>query len=340
MTINVDNTKTVTINGAVSGTGKLLKTGKGTLALGSDNTFGALQINDGTVAASKDSNLGDPNLTIQLRENGRLRATDTFTMTRPITVLGIDTEGIEVDAGKKLTINKGITGNGKLFKYGTGTLICDKNSTSSVSVGFVMSGKLQIDGQFTTGEGLFNQSGALVGGKGRVRGKFNNRGRVNPGGDPGTMTFEDDVELEAGSFTEIDINSAIGLPGETDGWGLMHVEGVLNLLGPSVLELVSYDSLGNPGPMSPALFNPFESYSWEFARADGGILGFSPGLITVDSVGFLNAVPAGSQFSVAMREDRLILDYSPVPEPAGFLLAAIALGALLPRARISRAASN
>lgn len=147
---NSSSSGTLTINGSGSTTynGFLFDGGQGTLALtlagtntgnlalGGTNTYsGGTTLSGGTLAISKDSNLGAPAGTL-IFDGGNL-ATNSITTARPITVNA--TGGtIDIAAGKVMTINSGTLNwnGGTLNTIDTGTIsFATTGATVSVTPG-------------------------------------------------------------------------------------------------------------------------------------------------------------------------------------------------------------
>ncbi|MRI55256.1 autotransporter domain-containing protein [Methylobacterium sp. DB1607] len=106
---------------AISGNGGLTKTGAGQLTLLADNTYtGGTTIQGGTVAVSRDPNLGQAFGAVSIGDNAVLAATASFATPRPIALTG--RAGIAVDADATLTATNIVSGSGGLSKLGPGTL--------------------------------------------------------------------------------------------------------------------------------------------------------------------------------------------------------------------------
>ncbi len=136
--ISVSNTSgTYAFTGGAIGGGELLKTGAGTLVLGSasnggnSNTFSALQINGGIVEAFSDGAMGDPNAGTIGINGGTLQFGAAFTTSanRSIQVSGtggsIDTNGNNVNFAGVLALDAAFS------KKGTGQLVL----SNSVALG-------------------------------------------------------------------------------------------------------------------------------------------------------------------------------------------------------------
>jgi autotransporter-associated beta strand protein len=317
------------VTGKISG-GELIKSGPGFLTLtNTKNEQTQTTINGGSVAVAKDGVLGPSTAPLVIRNGAAIEVIDSFSTSRKIMVATAKGGVIHVNKGETFTVDSGINGTISRFdKSGAGTLVLDKGSTSSVGRDVrVLDGILQIDGTLKTGSGLLNEKGTEVAGSGEVQGNFDNKGKVKPGGDPGTLTVTGDVVMEPDSHFGFNINSAKGSPGGVLGWGLLSVGGQLNLLGTTTIDLQTFDLSGNPGPLDPSQFDPHTPYSWEFASAQGGIVGFDPSHWLIDESGFLNSHP-GEAFSVTQMGNGLFLQLSTVPEPSPPALAAVALAGL------------
>ncbi|EKU28163.1 outer membrane autotransporter barrel domain-containing protein 9 [Alcaligenes sp. HPC1271] len=117
-TIAVNANTSLSLNGAITGTGSLEKTGTGTVVLAGTNTYeGGTTLHEGRVVVSQDSNLGSGALNFQ---GGTLATTDSFDSTRQIT---LNQAGhLDVAANTVLGLSGQISGSGNLIKEGEGTL--------------------------------------------------------------------------------------------------------------------------------------------------------------------------------------------------------------------------
>ena len=120
-TISVGTNDTLVIDGAISGSSPLIKSGAGILLnSGSANNTrtGALTIAEGTVKASSVEDISSSNLIIQ---EGTLLTDIDITYANPVVVENT-TSTIQVDAGT-FTLSGRVTGAGKLNKLGNGVLV-------------------------------------------------------------------------------------------------------------------------------------------------------------------------------------------------------------------------
>ncbi|MEN5278828.1 autotransporter outer membrane beta-barrel domain-containing protein [Brucella sp. TWI432] len=122
-TIQTTAAKTNTFSGTVTGTGKLTKTGDGTLVLSStaSDYTGGTQIDGGVVSVSANANLGAATGALGFN-GGTLLLTDSFDNSRAVT-LGTNGGTIQTTAAKTNTFSGTVTGTGKLTKTGDGTLV-------------------------------------------------------------------------------------------------------------------------------------------------------------------------------------------------------------------------
>lgn len=124
-TINT-GTFTDTITGVIGGTGQFNKLGTGTLVLGGDNTFtGNLHVNAGTLQISDNSNLGNPDSHLYVKD-ATLQFGDAFIMTHDLT---LDGTGATIDTKGNDNSISGVIDGGKLTKTGSGTLTLTGTNT-------------------------------------------------------------------------------------------------------------------------------------------------------------------------------------------------------------------
>jgi fibronectin-binding autotransporter adhesin len=254
---NVTRFNGVLGQGTAPAANTITKGGPGKLVLGNTaNTITKpLIVTGGTLQISDEANLGPnpPGAVVgQLTLNGgALETTTTMTIddfNRGITV-GTAGGTFNVDAGTTLSIsaNNPIAGTGgSLIKAGTGTLLLSPFNSYSGST-LISAGTLKLDtsGSISTSSSINVGSGAtfdvssvsgfslnagqLLGGSGTVVGNVNGSGSsvISPGSSPGTLTFNNDLNLAAGDTLVFDLtnNTTIG-SGVND---LLVVNGALNL---------------------------------------------------------------------------------------------------------------
>lgn len=191
-------------------------------------------------------------------------------------------------------------------------------------------GRLDVTG--VTG-GLTVAPSQIMGGLGTVAGSL----IVGPSGvlapSPGSFTVTGDVAWSpySGQVFKLADGSAAG------GWGVLEIGGSLSIsadqFGPVLLDL---ETLSATSPDTPGLatgFNPAQAYTWEFARAAGGITGFSADAFqintfpTVASAGFANEIQGGS-FSVTQTGTSLNLVFTPAGGPPTDIVINVASGSV------------
>jgi autotransporter-associated beta strand protein len=259
---NITRFNGVLAQGTAPGANTFTKGGPGKLVLG--NTANTITkpiiITGGTVQIGDEACLG-PNppgaVAAQLNLNGgALETTTTMTIddfNRGITV-GTAGGTFLVDPGTTLTIsaNNPIAGTGgSLTKAGAGTLVLssfESYSGSTLVNGGTLkldtSGSIPLSGSITVGNGATFDVSAVsgfalapaqtLGGSGTVVGNVTGSGSsiISPGNSPGTLTFNNDLNLATGDTLVFDLtnNTTIG-SGVND---LLVVNGALNLNNNSV----------------------------------------------------------------------------------------------------------
>jgi uncharacterized delta-60 repeat protein len=148
---------------------------------------------------------------------------------------------------------------------------------------------------------------------------------VKPGASPGTFTTSEEAEWEAGSIYDWEINSATGTAGADPGWDTINIGGTLTLPGtpalpvfplnePITIALKSLDLANAAGPM--ANFNNTTAYSWRIASAAGGITGFNPATIRLDTAGIANDLGGGAFTISKPNATDLMVNFIPAAQLA------------------------
>lgn len=162
--VNRDNTSELVLGGDILGGGKVVQAGSGTTVLeGTNNYSGGTQIDSGTLAISKDVNLGDPNGgvtigagTLEFRGDVDLLATRTIELTDAASTINTGTHTDRI-AGV-------VSGTGGLTKDGSGKLILTGENTyaggSTVKDGILQIGDGGTGGSITGPVGI--DSGAKL----------------------------------------------------------------------------------------------------------------------------------------------------------------------------------
>ena len=160
---------TATIDAALTGDARLVKTDLGTLVLnGANRHTGGTDINAGTVQIASDTALGAAGTAIGMN-GGTLRTTQNLAQSRAIT-LGAQGGSVEPQAGTTLTLASSIGGAGSLTKLGDGTAILTGSNSygsgASVADGvtLIKAGTLQVGNGGTSGNivGTVSNEGVLA----------------------------------------------------------------------------------------------------------------------------------------------------------------------------------
>ncbi|HEY1378783.1 MAG TPA: autotransporter-associated beta strand repeat-containing protein [Gemmataceae bacterium] len=138
-TFFVDLGQSLTVSGAVTGTGGLSNAGAGKLILtnANNNYSGGTTVTNGTIVVSADGLLGAPSGGVSLSGLATLEATATFSSARPVTIGGAGGQ-IRVDSGATVTWSGALSGTGLFNKAGPGTLVLtadDSGFTGTTQIG-------------------------------------------------------------------------------------------------------------------------------------------------------------------------------------------------------------
>jgi fibronectin-binding autotransporter adhesin len=164
-------TRTYNVSGGdltVSGTiinGSVNKTGDGTLVLnGAAGYTGSTTVQRGRVSINSDAKLGNPPAAPTeghlLLDGGTLLTTATFSLNGNRGVrIGGNGGGMRVSAGTTFTVPSVISGDGKLTKSGTGTLVLSGSNSFDGDVD-VLEGLLRVTGSLQNSVDIFVAAGA------------------------------------------------------------------------------------------------------------------------------------------------------------------------------------
>ena len=202
--IGVSNAATgLTLSGAITGTGNLVKSGSGTLTLTGANTFtGALNVHDGTLEIASINNnsangpLGNSTNPVSLGKSGTANVSTllytggTASTTKGFSMASDATAGVinVANSGTTLTVSGPITGSSGsgLTKTGIGRLSLSGSSSYNGAT-TVSAGDLNLSGGSIASSAVTVASGASLSGYGSV-GTIGGAGAINPGNSPGILT--------------------------------------------------------------------------------------------------------------------------------------------------------
>jgi autotransporter-associated beta strand protein len=321
-TLNVANGGTLDLNGALSnggGTGRIVKTGTGTLILSAANDMGGLRIGsaastmvDGGEVILENSVVGSQAQAIQ-HNFGTLRAATALTITNGIsfggrangaaTLAGSDMEfqgqsaffrgggtsgQLAVNANNTTTLSGGLgatSGGGTatgLDLGGTGTLkITGNSSTFTDTITTKDTVKLVVNS--TLGAGVNVGSGTSLGGSGSVSAlTVASGGVLSPGNSPGTLSAGD-VTWAGGAKYVWEINNFLGTEGNN--WDFLNATGTLTINATSgskfLVDIVSLLASNNTAG-GASNFDLYSNYSFAIATAAGGISYGDAGAFSAD----------------------------------------------------------
>nr|WP_245430329.1 autotransporter outer membrane beta-barrel domain-containing protein [Rhizobium tropici] len=231
---DTDNLTTLTLNGAIGGTGALTKGGAGTLALAADNSYaGGTTIAGGTLQLGNGGAVGS--ITGNIVDNGTL----AFNRNNSYNFGGL------------------ISGTGGLDQSGSGVTILTANN-SYAGTTTVQAGTLIVDGDQSAATGAtVVEAGGALGGTGTIGGNVNvlDNGALNPGNvgsTPGTLTINGNLTLAANATLNYNLGQAGVVGGPYNDLTVVHgnltLAGLLNVsetpggnFGPGIYRIISYD---------------------------------------------------------------------------------------------------
>ena len=300
------------ISGNITGSGRLIKEGAGTLELTGTNTYtGTTTVNAGTLLLASNG-AGSDYTQVQV---GTLLAKTTFGATT--TALAFDTTNGNGTYSNALTMAAGLT------KLGANTLTLNGTNTYT-GVTTVSAGTLLVNGSTSASSAVNVSSGATLGGSGTVGGSVTVNGTLSPGNSPGTLSTGAETWNPGGNYNW-QVLSANGTAGT--GYDTIAITGNLSLSGLSPsgkfnINLWSLSSIGPDVSGNATNFNNASNYTWTIASTTGGsILGFDRANFNINTGptngtgGFSNGLNGGS-FDLLVSGNNLNLTFTAVPEPS------------------------
>ncbi|WP_208277928.1 autotransporter-associated beta strand repeat-containing protein [Massilia oculi] len=280
----------VTLDGNISGAGRIVKDGEGTLVLAGDNAggrlaanrpgdgwTGGLTINSGLVKVTNSWGLGWGS--VMTFNSGTIHATVDILTGQDIN-MGRKTD-INVDAGTTTTLAGDListgAGDGCFNKTGLGTL--NVTGAARIDATCVLEGKLLANGVFASK--VMVAKGATLGGAGTLQGDVTVHGTLSPGNSPGMLSADSNITMAAGSTYKQDIggarqagmNTPIGAAGH---YSFLHVVNGKRFTIESGATLApALKNLYTPGQAGygSAQFVPELGQNFLILTADGGIDG-------------------------------------------------------------------
>jgi hypothetical protein len=323
-TLNVASGGTLDLNGVLSnggGSGRIVKTGAGTLILGAANNMGGVRIGatgttmtDGGKVVLESSSVGSQAQAIQ-HNFGTLEAATALIITNGIS-FGGRANGAATLAGSDMEFQ----GQSAFFRGGsgvTGQLAVNVNNTTTLSGGLAATGgtggtatgvtlggngTLKITGNSssftdtittadsvklvvnnTLGGGVNVSSGTVLSGSGTVTAlAVASGGVLSPGNSPGTMTASS-MTWAGGAKYIWEINDFLGSQGSN--WDFLSVSGGLTINASSgskfLIDIVSLLASTN-GAGAADNFDLYSNYSFAIATAAGGITYGDSGTFSTD----------------------------------------------------------
>lgn len=244
--LTVQGSDNLTLDGSVTGMGSLTKAGTGTLTLNGGNGFyGTYNVDGGRLVSSTAITLGEPSAinvasgaTLQLvagAATGQLNGAGS---------VQLDAGQLRVDEG---TFSGALSGNGDLYKNGSGTLLLSGTSHLAGAT-TVAGGTLRVDGNLGNGS-VWVENGAALAGSGALGGAVTvaNGGHLNLAG--GSVLTLGSLVLNDSSNLDVALGSATpGAAGLANVTTDLTLDGTLNItdaggFGIGVYRLFDYGGL-------------------------------------------------------------------------------------------------
>jgi autotransporter-associated beta strand protein len=342
---------TISINPQVAGTGKLIKTGTGEMAITSTaNTYaGGTDILEGSLGIFADGSLGAGGTNVFIASGAAFETafgigngTATVAANRTINLANGGSSNINALNTSTLVINSLVTGTGAgspanllinepAVHEGT-VVLAGANTYGGTTT--VTAGTLLVNNTSGSATGTGNvivNSGATFGGSGSIAGDLTilSGGTLSPGNSIESLGAGNTTWNGSSTFVfEFDTDGDTGTAGTN--WDLLTVTGALDLSGASNVNQIIFDlfTMSNTTTRgSLASWDPNEDHIWSgFVTTTGGITGFSSDKFNIVTTGFQNSIAPEGSFSVVQSGNNLDLVYVAVPEPP--MLALLAAGGL------------
>ena len=298
LSVGADGTST-SYSGAISGSGKLIKSGSGALLLNGSNTYtGGTAVNAGTLQAAGTAALpGYATLGKITVGNGAMLAVSAggsgWTAAGIGTLLGSNSSGfasgsvlgIDTSSGS-LAYNSNIAGSTGLAKLGANTLTLTGSNTYTGPT-TISKGKLTVDGSLTNS--AVGVTGGTLGGTGYLSGGTVNAGGTLAPGDPlGVLHLSGSLILEQGAVMDYELDT----PSTSD-----EISCASLALNNQQFSDFHFTWSANFGPGSYDLI-AFGSSSGSLASASGTIDGYTATLAVKNNDLVLTVVPEPSTFAL------------------------------------------
>ena len=254
-TLIVNRADTYSFNGALTGTGTLIKQGDGQVVFGSNYAFtGTTQLNGGSIRLSTPvaaTTMLDAEGTGTYDLSGNAQTIAQLSGASAGAVVNIDNGALTVNQSTTTSFAGSLIGNGTLTKTGTGSLNLTGNSTYTGPT-TINGGRLAVNGSITSP--VVVNSGGTLGGNGTVGSTMiASGGTFAPGNSIGTTTVAGNVVFAAGSIYQVEANA-------TGGADRINATGTATLAGGTVQVLAATGS-----------YAPLTSYT--ILTATGGVTG-------------------------------------------------------------------
>jgi len=224
--------------------------------------------------------------------------------------------------------------NATVVSSGTLVLASGTGLTGDGEMTVASGALLEVDGTLG-GSGAFTlEGGSTLSGNGTVDRAFTvgDGATISPGASPGTLSTVAQTWAAGGTYLW-EINSAEGTEGGDPGWDFLDISGELSLTStvgdPFTIAITSLTGGNLAGEVGD--FDDLSDYSWRIASASGGITGFDPAILDLDTSGFANTF--SGDFSLRQTGNDIFIDFAAIPEPGTFALFGLGLLSLLGRRR-------